>query len=164
MRTTVLAASLLLTACGAESQSEDAGLSSNQLADLAVLDEGEPGTKEAPLIIPLQPLSLGEIQEGIRPGAGCDLNQGESILMVASLDGNGLAKAGDALVRLTSDGPTGPTGGYFSGPGLSISVGRTGDGDGVITEETRRWPVEVAVRADNADKPVAFRAFWRCGA
>jgi len=110
----------------------------------------------------LEAIGREEIERELAPGAGCDLSQDGRYLLVA-VTGDAIAKVRGRIVHLRADGPVGPTGGFFRGPGITISVGRKTD-TGRRIDEVTSWPAEVAILAENIRERNRLEAVWSCGA
>jgi hypothetical protein len=151
----------LAVACGG-GEAEESGASLNQLERISVL-EPEVDPKAKALEIHLLPLTRADIESQLQPGAGCDISRDGQPLLVAVAEA-AIARVNGTVVRLVPGGPVGPSGGFFTGPGVRISVGRA-DEQGTVAGETRSWPARVSARnpADDAG-PTTFDAVWTCGA
>jgi hypothetical protein len=155
------AIALLAVACGG-GEAEESGASLNQLERISQL-QPEVDPKLKALEVHLQPLTRAEIEGQLEPGAGCDISRNGQPLLVAVAEA-AIARVNGRIVRLVPGGPVGPSGGFFTGPGVRISVGRASE-EGRVSDETTSWPAQVSARnpADEAG-PTTFDAVWTCGA
>jgi hypothetical protein len=165
MRSLLLPLLLLLTACGGGG--DDAGGNAvdpaflNRIEDLSVLEKNEAEAAPGPSF-PLEPVSFEDVARELAPGAGCDLMADGRFLFVA-VGQDAIARVRGKIVHLKPQGPLADTGGYFTGEGLSVSIGRVSP-DSVSADGTARWPAEIAVRQKADEKPQTRSATWRCGA
>lgn len=168
MRHLVLAFALILTACGGGDEEESGALNiedralANRIEDLAVLEKNEAEAAAPKPLLPIEPLSHDEIARELQPSAGCDLSVGDQMLLVAGTN-DAIVKADGKIVHLERQGRPTPTGGYFTGGGLSISIGRASP-DGEAGEKASSWPAEASIRHVSEEKPQTIKAIWRCGA
>jgi hypothetical protein len=115
--------------------------------------------KEAPRFR-LAPISAAEVQAYAGDRPACVLLLGDRMLFVTN--GNqGLARIDGQLRRLIASGPVGPTGGFFSIPGATVSIGRIGHYAAGAEAYVPAWTVAVAVGGSEG-KPGEFDAGWTC--
>jgi hypothetical protein len=134
----ILAALSLLFVCNGCGRS-DAGDGTSELAADELYNAIEPGPVARK--VPNSPPRLGSLSDDIVPAAlrtaPCRLRRGNSLLLVANRMG-AAARVDGRVIVLTAEGPVGSSGGYFTAPRITISVGatppRTGRGSGSAAE------------------------------
>ncbi|HYW14948.1 MAG TPA: hypothetical protein VE891_02185 [Allosphingosinicella sp.] len=157
----LLLASLLLAACGAPEEDDRARANSveeleNRLEKLAnrTSEEIEP----APRLSDLRQADLGP---QLRRNPGCRLHRDGRLLLVANAAG-AVARIDGRAVALTRSGPVGPTGGFLTAPGVTVSVGRTEPSGNDAAEYGQGWPARVTIGGDK-ERPLEKReATWIC--
>jgi hypothetical protein len=144
----LLALALPLAGCGGEEKPLNEAEAARSIERVATAAPAKkPDHRPA-----LAPLSAAEVGE-LRPGARCAFSVGEQLVFVA-VPGDAMAKVNGRLVRFTTAGPLGPTGGYFVGEGYTLSVGRTKNGGRIAVSDHSR-----------TERPVReHRGSWGCGA
>jgi hypothetical protein len=161
-RSPLFAAFLLLAGCGAAEEDDRPRANSveeleNRLEKLAdgTSDEIEP----APRMANLQESDLGP---EFRSNPACRLHRGGRLLLVVNAAG-GVARIDGRRVALALSGPVGPTGGFLTAPGITISVGRTEPGGGDdAAQYGLGWPARATVGGDK-DRPLEkLEATWIC--
>jgi hypothetical protein len=85
------------------------------------------------------------------------------MMLIVAAGEEAIMRRPDGLLRLAAAAPVDPTGGYFRGDGLAISIGRIDDA-GEPTEEGMRWRVSVQITNRAVDMRREFEADWACGA
>lgn len=157
----LLLAPLLLAACGGPEEDDRPRANSveeleNRLENLAdrTVEEVEP----APRLSNLKEADLGP---ELRTNPACRLHRDRRLLLVVNASG-AVARIDGRRVPLTVAGPVGPTGGFFTGGGLTVSVGRTEPGGNDAAEYDQGWPARVTVGGDK-DRPLEKQeATWIC--
>ena len=153
-------AALFAAGCQYEPEFKDSGLSGNQLEKLASGKQDQPAPPQA---IDLEKIGLSDIAAELEPGAGCDLRQGDRVMLVA-VQGDAIVRVNGDIVHLVLSGPFSPSGGFFTAPALSVSIGRTSEA-GTTLGETTSWPARVVVTDRTGVRPPnEFEALWTCGA
>lgn len=154
-------APLLLTACGSGEDEAVARANSveeleNRLEKLSnrTSEDIEPPDRLANL----QEADLGPEQ---RAGPACRLHRDGRLILVVNRNG-GVARIDGRRVPLAVSGPVGPTGGFFTAPGVTVSVGRirpfVDEGDGYA----RGWPARLSIGGDKERPIEKHEATWIC--
>lgn len=160
-RPPLLFALLLLAACGGPEEDDRPRANSveeleNRLEKLAsrTSEEIEP----APRLSSLKEADLGP---EFRADPACRLHRGGGLLLVVNAAG-AVARIDGRRVLLAVSGPVGPTGGFFTAPGVTVSVGRTEPGGDDAAEYGRGWPARATVGGDKARPIDKQEATWIC--
>lgn len=157
----LLLAPLLLAACG-EPEGDDRPRANsldeleNRLEKLSnrTSEEIEP----APRLAVLKKSDLGP---ELRSNPACRLHRDRRLLLVVNAAG-AVARIDGRRVPLTVTGPVGPTGGFFTGPGVTLSVGRTEPSGNDAAEYGMGWPARVTIGGDK-ERPIEKQeATWIC--
>jgi hypothetical protein len=154
----LLCAAALLPACGGES-ADRAKLPPEELAnrieDLAV---GKVEEEKSPRMAFLQEEDIGP---EFRDRPSCRLHRGNRLLLIV-VEGRGLARIDGRAVPLDIAAPVGPTGGFFTGEGVTVSIGRTGRFPAEAESYGRDWTAGATI-GGSADKPIEkLDASWVC--
>ncbi|HEX8126625.1 MAG TPA: hypothetical protein VF548_13690 [Allosphingosinicella sp.] len=158
----LLLASLLLAACGDQEEERDGPPANNveelenKLEKLAV-GAGEE-TEPAPRMSNLKESDLGPEH---RSNPACRLHRGGRLLLVVNAAG-GVARIDGRRVGLALSGPVGPTGGFLTAPGITISVGRTEPGGEEAAQYGMGWPARATVGGDKNRPLEKLEATWIC--
>ncbi|HET9639352.1 MAG TPA: hypothetical protein VFP12_09115 [Allosphingosinicella sp.] len=151
---------LFLAACGPEEDDRPRANSvdelENRLEKLAdrTTEEIEP----APRLAPLRRADLGA---EFRANPACRLHRDRRLYLVVNASG-GLARIDGRPVRLAVSGPIGPTGGFFTAPGITVSVGRTEPTGNDAAEYGLGWPARATVGGDKERPLEKQEATWIC--
>lgn len=156
-----LAPLLLLAACGGPEEDDRPRANSveeleNRLDKLAdrTTEEIEP----APRLANLKEADLGA---ELRANPACRLHRDRRLLLVVNAAG-AVARIDGRRVPLAVSGPVGPTGGFFTAPGVTVSVGRTEPSGNDSAEYGFGWPARVTVGGDK-ERPIEKQeATWIC--
>ncbi len=156
-----LLALILLAACG--SSEEDDGPRANSVDELENrLEKLAVGAAEeierAPRMSNLKESDLGP---ELRSNPACRLHQSGRLLVVVNAAG-AVARIDGRRVPLAVSGPVGPTGGFFTAPGVTVSVGRDGSSGNDAAEYGFGWPARVTVGGDKARPLEKLEATWIC--
>lgn len=152
---------LLLAACGGPEEDDHARANSvgeleNRLEKLA--DRTSEEIEPAPRLSYLKEADLGP---EFRSNPACRLHLEGKLLLVVNAAG-GVARIDGRRVPLSVSGPVGPTGGFFTAPGVSVSVGRIEPGGNDAAEYGLGWPARATVGGDK-ERPLEKReATWTC--
>lgn len=136
-----------LAGCGGPESPADDALTADEIERLATAPERVERIDRSVLLEALPAARLAA-----RP---CRLTQGGVVLLAAGPD-SAAVRIEDRLLVVPSAGPVGPTGAYFEGGGVSISIGRTGQ----ASADGARALVQVANRVTGAMRE--FDATWSC--
>jgi hypothetical protein len=113
---------LAVGGCRAEEQQQTSKLPADALYNsIEEAREAKPVVKADPRRLGV--LAPGDIPEDLRHGSACRLVQGDRLLLHAAASG-AVARIDGRPLRLRIAGPVGPSGGFFNGSGVTISVGR----------------------------------------
>ncbi|MET1112882.1 MAG: hypothetical protein ABWX67_15300 [Allosphingosinicella sp.] len=160
-RPLLLLALLFLAACGAPEEDDRPRANSveeleNRLEKLAArtTEEIEP----APRLTPLRKADLGA---EYRVNPACRLHRDRRLYLVVNASG-GLARIDGRRVKLAVSGPVGPTGGFFTAPGITLSVGRTEPTGNDAAEYGLGWPARATVGGDKERPLEKQEATWIC--
>ena len=154
-------APLVLAACGGAEEDDRPRANSveeleNRLEKLA--DRTSEEIEPAPRLANLKESDLGP---ELRSNPACRLHQGGRLLLVVNAAG-AVARIDGRRVALALAGPVGPTGGFLTGPGVTVSVGRTEPMGNDSAEYGRGWPARATVGGDK-ERPLEKReATWIC--
>ena len=152
---------LLAAACG-EQEAAQEPLGDPTAAELA--NRIEAVSQIAPEEKKAAPRRLGLLREEqvpaeLRTGRSCRLLEGNNLLLVAGAAG-GVAVVDGRPVRLRIAGPVGPIGGYFEGPGVTVSIGlKPPEGATAGSPATRAG---VTVGGDSTKPIQRHEASWTC--
>jgi hypothetical protein len=109
----------------------------------------------------LSGMAEGEVGARFKAPPLCRLTREDQLILVAR-GGEALVRADGKPTLLAFGGPVTPEGGFFTGPGLSVSVGRhapvatPAEGPGI------GWPVGVTVGGSPKLPPEKLDAVWTC--
>ena len=161
IRFAFLLASLLLTACGGpddevEPKANSVDELSNRLDKLSdrTSEDIEPPDR-------LAFLKEADLDPPLRADPACRLNKDGRIYLVVNSAG-AVARIDGRRVPLAISGPTGPTGGFFSAPGVTVSVGRVHPPEADVDEVGQNWPVRVTIGGDRERPLEKHEAMWMC--
>jgi hypothetical protein len=152
---------LLLAACGAEE--EEAVPRANSVEELTnrldklsdrIAEDIEPPQR-------LAYLREADLGPEWRAQPACRLHQQGRLLLVVNA-GGALARVDGRRVRLAVAGPVGPTGGFFTAPGVTASVGRIAPFVGDAGDYVRGWPARVTIGGDKERPVEKHEATWIC--
>jgi hypothetical protein len=160
-RAFLIVASLLLTACGgsaedAEPQANSVEELSNRLDKLA--DRTQEDIEPPDRLGFLEPTDL-DSRLGADPA--CRLHKDARLYLVVNAAG-AVARSDGGRVPLAVSGPVGPTGGFFTAPGLTVSVGRTKPSGDDSAEYGMGWPARVTIGGDMERPLEKHEATWIC--
>ena len=160
-RALLLAVPLLLAACGAGEEDDRPRANSaeeleNRLEKLAdrTVDDIEP------------PVRLGNLKESdlgpdLRSEPACRLHRHRRLLLVVTKAG-AVARIDGRRVPLRVSGPVGPTGGFFTAPGVTVSIGRVALYAGDAASYAEGWPARLSIGGDRERPIEKHEATWIC--
>ena len=157
----ILLAALLLGACGGAE--EEAVPKANSVEELSNrLDKLSDRIKED-IETPdrLAPLVQADLTPELRARPACHLRKGGRLLLAVNAAG-GVARVDGRPVRLAVAGPVGPTGGFLTAPGVTVSVGRTEPSVAGVQEHGRAWPARVSIGGDKERPIEKHEGTWTC--
>jgi hypothetical protein len=160
-RPLLLLAPLLLSACGGAEEDDRPRANSveeleNRLEKLA--DRTSEEIEPAPRLAPLAKADLGP---EFRANPACRLHRDGRLFLVANASG-AVARIDGRRVPLALSGPVGPTGGFFTAPGITVSVGRTEPTGNDAAEYGRDWPARATMGGDKERPLEKQEATWIC--
>lgn len=161
IRPLAFASLLLLAACA--DQEDEAVARANSVEELSnrldkLADRTSEDIEPPPRLGDLLPADLPRA-----PGTGpvCRLSRGGRLVLVVDSAG-AVARVDGRRAALAVSGPVGPTGGFFTAPGITLSVGRRrpleaeGEGYGLA------WPARLSVGGD-PERPIEkHEGSWSC--
>jgi hypothetical protein len=156
-----IAALLLLAACGGPE--EDDRPRANSVEELENRLEKLAARTEEDIEPPVRLANLKEADLGpeLRSEPACRLHRDGRLLLVVTKAG-AVARIDGRRVPLTVSGPVGPTGGFFTAPGVTVSVGRAAPYAADAASYARGWPARLSIGGD-AERPVEkHEATWIC--
>ncbi|HEX8573075.1 MAG TPA: hypothetical protein VF759_10015 [Allosphingosinicella sp.] len=112
------------------------------------------------------PLRLANLKEGdlgseFRAEPACRLHRDGRLILVVTRAG-AVARLDGRRVPLAVAGPVGPTGGFFTAPGATISVGRVAPYAGDAESYAPGWPARLSIGGD-PERPIEkHEATWIC--
>jgi len=154
-------ATLLLAACGAPEEDDRPRANSaeeleNRLEKLAdrTSEDIEPPAR-------LANLKESDLGPELRSEPACRLHREGRLLLVVTKAG-AVARIDGRRVPLAVSGPVGPTGGFFTAPGVTVSVGRVAPYAGDAASYAQGWPARLSIGGDT-ERPVEKQeATWIC--
>jgi hypothetical protein len=156
-----LTALLLLSACGG--QDDDAVARANSVEELTNrLDKLADRTRED--IEPpdrLGDLLQSDVGPDLRSGPACRLSRNGRLSLIVNPAG-AVARIDGRRVPLAVSGPVGPTGGFFTAPGITVSIGRTETTLAESESYGRGWPARVSIGGDKERPIEKHEASWIC--
>ena len=160
-RALFLAVPLLLAACGGPEEDDRPRANSieeleNRLEKLA--DRTSEEIEPAPRLSNLKEADLGP---ELRSNPACRLHRDGRLLVVVNAAG-AVARIDGRRVPLAVSGPVGPTGGFLTAPGITVSVGRTKPTGNEEAEYGLGWPARATVGGDKARPLEKTEATWIC--
>jgi hypothetical protein len=152
---------LLLAACGGPEEDDRARANSveeleNRLEKLA--DRTSEEIEPAPRLGVLEKADLGP---EFRSGPACRLHRDGRLLLLANAAG-AVARLDGRRVALAVSGPVGPTGGFFTAPGVTVSIGRIEPGSNDAAQYGQGWPARATVGGDKERPLEKQEATWIC--
>jgi hypothetical protein len=152
---------LLLAACGAGEEDVEARANSqeeleNRLDKLAdrTSEDIEPPDRLGDLV-------QADVGPELRSEPACRLRRNKRLIL--TVNGSGaVARIDGRRVPLTISGPVGPTGGFLSAPGVTVSVGRLAPPVRGADEYARPWPARVTIGGDKERPIEKHEATWIC--
>ena len=160
-RPAVLALLLLLAGCGApdddvEARANSVDELSNRLDKLAdrTSEDIEPPDR-------LAFLRQSDVDPGLRVDPTCRLHKDDRLYLIVNAAG-AVARIDGRPVALEVSGPVGPTGGFLTAPGITVSVGRLHSSSEDAAEYGQGWPARVTIGGDKERPIEKHEATWIC--
>jgi hypothetical protein len=155
------AAPLLLAACGggdevAEPRANSQEELENRLAKLAdrTSEDIEPPDR-------LGDLLETDVGPELRSEPACRLRRNGRLILTVNR-GGAVARIDGRRVPLAVSGPVGPTGGFLTAPGATVSVGRLDPPVRGAEEFAREWRARVTIGGDKERPLEKHEATWIC--
>jgi hypothetical protein len=161
LRPLALFGAMLLAACG--SREDDAVAQANSTEELENRLEKLADRTSEDIEPPARLANLKEADLGpeLRTGPACRLHRDGRLILVVARAG-AVARIDGRRVPLTVSGPVGPTGGFFTAPGVTVSVGRIAPYAGDAESYARGWPARLSIGGD-PERPIEkHEATWIC--
>ena len=160
-RTILLFAPILLAACGGPEEDDRPRANSveeleNRLEKLAdrTTEDIEPPAR-------MSNLKESDLGPELRSNPACRLHRDGRLLLVVNSAG-AVARIDERRAPLAVSGPVGPTGGFFTASGVTVSVGRTEPSGNDAAEYGMGWPARATIGGDK-DRPLEkLEATWIC--
>jgi hypothetical protein len=156
MKRLLLSVVALLAGCARSEDPSAAAPDSNQIERLASPKEEEPDFEASAR---LEPLRIDDVAN-LLVVPRCTFNRNEELLISGSR-AEVVARIGGQVRHLPAAGPVGPTGGFFEDRELSISVGRTADGEGA-EREVGDAPARAATTNRTTNVQSEAGGVWSC--
>ncbi len=160
-RAFLLLAPCLVAACGGPEEDDRPRANSveeleNRLEKLAdrTSEEIEPASR-------LGVLKAADLGPEFRSNPACRLHRDGRLLLVVNAAG-AVARIDGRRVPLALSGPVGPTGGFLTGSGVTVSVGRIEPGGKDAAEYGMGWPARATVGGDKERPLEKQEATWIC--
>lgn len=156
-----LAAFLLLAACGGgEEQAEPRANSQEELENR--LDKLADRTSED-IEVParLGDLVQSDLSPELRAEPACRLRRNGRLVLTVNRAG-AVARIDGRRVPLAVSGPIGPTGGFLTAPGVTVSVGRLDPPVPGADEYARQWRARVTIGGDKERAIEKHDSTWIC--
>lgn len=160
--TAPLAALLLIAACGGGAVEDDEPLANSQeelenrldkLADRTVEDIEPPDR--------LGDLLQADLGPELRAEPACRLRRNGRLILSVNQAG-AVARIDGRRVPLAVSGPIGPTGGFLTGPAVTVSVGRLEPPVPGADEHGRDWRARVTIGGDKERPVEKHEGIWSC--
>lgn len=158
MRGALLLLPLLLSACG----SGDGDTHSNAAVDperLEKLANGMTGEEPPPRLGLVQRRDVTPEFEVLRPV--CRLSRRGKLILIVNARG-AVARIDGRRALLAVSGPVGPTGGFFTGPRVTLSVGRIAPVVAEAEAYAGGWPATATLGGDPDREIEKIDATWGC--
>ena len=154
----VLLLALATAGCSGEEERQTSNLPADMLYNsIEAAREARPAKEDAPKRLGV--LAAADLPADLRQGSACRLMQGERLLLHAASSG-AVARIDGRSQRLRIAGPVGPSGGFFAGKGVTISVGRQVPPVGEGYEPPAPATASVGSPSDTRVEQVA--GMWAC--
>jgi hypothetical protein len=156
-----LALALFAGGCG-RSEPQPPPIPANRLANvIETVGVAQPEPAAEPQVHRLGILDEAEVPAALRAAPVCRLDRGGRLLLVAH-GGRALARVDKRLVSLVFGGAVDSGGGFFTAPGVSISVGRPAPVVPEAEAPGMAWPVGVTVGGAAKLPLEKLDATWTC--
>lgn len=106
-------------------------------------------------------LQAADLDSRLGADPSCRLHR-DGLLYLAVNAAGAVARVDGRRVPLAVSGPVGPTGGFFTAPGVTVSVGRIEPGREGAAEYGQGWPARVTVGGDKERPIEKHEATWVC--
>jgi hypothetical protein len=156
-----IALALLLAACGGREDGAEPRANSqeeleNRLDKLAdrTSEDIEPPDRLGNLV-------QADIRPELRAPPACRLSRDGWLILIVNRSG-AVARIDGRRVPLAVSGPVGPTGGFLTAPGVTVSVGRLEPPVRDADEYARPWRARVTIGGDKERPIEKHEATWIC--
>jgi hypothetical protein len=106
-------------------------------------------------------LRVGDVAPELKASPWCRLHQEGKLVLVVN-DRGAVARVDGRRVPLVVSGPVGPTGGFFTAPGVTVSVGRTAPFAADADVYASGWAATATLGGDAAKEIEKLEATWIC--
>jgi hypothetical protein len=152
---------LLLAACGGPEEDDRPRANSVEELENRLEKLHDRTTEEIEPEPRLAYLREADVGPELRSNPACRLHQDRRLILIVNAAG-AVARIDGRRVALAVSGPVGPTGGFFTAPGITLSVGRTEPTGNDAAEYGMGWPARATVGGDK-ERPLEKReATWIC--
>jgi hypothetical protein len=157
MRPLALLLMLSVAGCGRDSNNQTlAAPDTNQIERLSTpaKDMTDPLVR-----VRLQPLTPQDLAEAGLDRAPCGFSS-DGMLLLATAGSSTLIKVGGEIIRPSTTGPVGPSGGFFEASVLTISIGRTEAGQAY--DEAGSAPARATLTDRQSRAQAQLMGIWAC--
>ena len=152
---------LLAASCGAGADEREPKANSPAELENRIENLSNPSSAEAPPPPRLTFLKEADLGPELRSGRACRFHRDGKLMLVVTAAG-AVARVDGRRVPLAVSGPVGPTGGFFTAPGVTLSVGREGHYPDEPAGAGGDWPAGVTVGGDREREIEKLDGRWRC--
>jgi hypothetical protein len=109
-------------------------------------------------------VSREDVEAALPQGPGCDFSDRGELLFAAGQGGQALARVNGLPVRFASEGPVGPSGGFFAAERYRVSIAPLSR-EGIEIGQNATWPARLVLtdRRRTTDNELRLEGTWRCG-
>jgi hypothetical protein len=149
-----------LAACGTRREAEPQANSAEELENrIATLSQGK-----AEEVVP--PPRMGALQRSdlgpeLEAEPACRLHREGRLLLVVNAAG-AVARIDGRRTPLAVSGAVGPTGGFFTAPGVTVSIGRSAPVTPAAEADVPGWPASATIGGDTKRDIEKVDATWVC--
>lgn len=152
---------LLLAACGGPEDDDRPRANSVEELETRLEKLHNRTTEEIEPEPRLANLKVADLSPELRANPACRLHRDRHLLLIVNAAG-AIARIDGRRVPLAVTGPVGPTGGFFTGPGITLSVGRTEPSGNDAAEYGLGWPARATLGGDKERPLEKYEATWIC--
>ncbi|HEU0134534.1 MAG TPA: hypothetical protein VFR28_06895 [Allosphingosinicella sp.] len=152
---------LLLAACGAAEEDDRPRANSVEELENRLEKLADRTSEDIETVQRLAFLKEADLGAEFRANPACRLHRDRRLLLVVNAAG-AVARIDGRRAALAVSGPVGPTGGFFTAPGITVSVGRVESSTDGAAEYGQGWPARVTIGGDR-ERPIEKQdATWIC--